>query len=86
MFHYASCSALLNMHDKIVCKKNQICASMIKFIRHLNKIQFIKDLSLDKANKNTVGNRRADFPLAEGGLPGHRLGEGAFHPKISQTS
>lgn len=45
---------------------------------------FIEDFGLVKANKNTVGNRRADFPLALGGLPGYRLRGGAFHPRISQ--
>lgn len=29
----------------------------------LNKIQFIKGFSVIKVNKNTVGNRKVDFPL-----------------------
>lgn len=70
---------------KLSITRTKSGASMVKFIRHLNKLQFIKDFSLDKAIQNTVGNRRADFPLAAGGLPGYRLGKGAFHPKISQT-
>lgn len=48
---------------KLAVISTKSCASIPIFIKHLSKIQFIKDLSHVKANKNTAGNRKADLPL-----------------------